>query len=66
MTDIEKIDHDEFNEQINHAMLQMARYKSNIITKSELIKELDFYNDVIEIIDNHLTNKTNHLFRSKL
>ena len=52
---IEEIDHEEFNEQIDHAVLQMARYKSNIITKGELIEQFNYHNMVFNIIDNHLT-----------
>ena len=55
MKNILEIDHDEFNRQISHAMLHMARYKADIITRSELITELNNFNDVVWFINNNLT-----------
>ena len=53
--EIREIDQKEFDIQVDHAMLQFARYKALIITKSELIHELEYRNDVFKIVDNHLT-----------
>ncbi len=52
--EIREIDRIEFNSQIDHAMLHMARYNADIITKRELINELEYHNDVFKIVDNHL------------
>ena len=52
--EIRDIDQKEFDNQVGHAMLQIARYNALIITKNELIRELEYHNDVFKIVDNHL------------
>mgnify|MGYP003153045228 CR=1 FL=1 len=52
--EIREIDAKEFDNQVGHAMLQIARYNARIITKNELIRELEYHNDVFKIVDNHL------------
>ena len=52
--EIREIDAKEFDNQVGHAMLQIARYNALIITKNELIRELEYHNDVFKIVDNHL------------
>ena len=52
---IKQIDHEFFNHNIDNAMLALARYKANVITKHELIETINQYNDVLIFVDNHLT-----------